>query len=569
MAEPPAPDMSGAKFTSDTMPKTSAAVKCVVLLCVQYFVIYTLLAVVATINEFSGGRHQAARAVVAAMTSTVTLAPILAALFIGTRMRAIQLTQGDTEKYNLPQPWVQHGMFACVFALLGEVILVLLIPICKGQLHVPVTGRGDIDIGKARLKPIFTTIFTVVRFLLMITVYLGFLAIVAGGFLTKGPEAIWGSGQPPVSPALQCTMILGGVFFVVYGGAAIMSTIAEREGNHTKSIVLKLEGIFVQTKESVNMAPMICILFLAARMRALQIDPKHGKPQPWAEGAFYLCTFSVLFKVLVEVILPLADRKCKPREYPSPGEIAWEYSIPVLRTLGVIFQYVALLGLYAGLLAVMVSVLVITHPEDPLLTPPLSPAMQCVINLVVQYCVAYFLLFVATTLLQFLEKSVLVGTLFATFYGGTKTVLFAPMMAILFIAARVRALQLTTGKDGAIPVTAGPPTWAQECMFLATWSVMLQFVMAIALPWVLGPGQDEQMNNADFTYARPAGINRKVGIALDVVRYLSMLAMYGGVTGVVVATFIMTPETLPPYSEQHLVPGVAVPTPPPAELPAA
>ena len=41
----------------------------------------------------------------------MTYAPMLCVLFIGTRMRAIQLTQGETEKYKLPQPWVQGAMY--------------------------------------------------------------------------------------------------------------------------------------------------------------------------------------------------------------------------------------------------------------------------------------------------------------------------------------------------------------------------------------------------------------------------------------------------------------------------
>ena len=40
---------------------------------------------------------------------------------------------------------------------------------------------------------------------------------------------------------------------------------------------------------------MLCVLFLGARMRALQMDPKHGNPQRWAQNCFYLCTYSGFF----------------------------------------------------------------------------------------------------------------------------------------------------------------------------------------------------------------------------------------------------------------------------------
>lgn len=555
---PKGPDMSDAMFTKESMPSTSPAVMCVILLCAQYFLIYTLLAVVVTIDDFTGGQHKAARAVVSSTTATVTMAPMLAALFVGAQMRAVQLTQGDTSKHNLPQAWVHFSMYSCVCALFGQVVLVLLIPICTDKMTV--TSRGDVQ---ASLNKVVAKVITGIRYALMVALYVGFFVVVAGCFLMEGPEDIWGGEQPPVSVALLCTMIFAAVFFLIYAGQACTTTITEFQGENVKSIVLKLDGIFVQAQDSVNMAPMICVLFLAARMRALQIDPKHGHPQSWAEGAFYLCTASVVAKVLSEIILPLADEKCKLREGSAQGQIAWQYSSSKLRIVGTILQYISLLGVYAGVVAVMISVLIIKHPEDPSLTPPVSPAMQCVINLVFQYCLAYFMLFVGSTILQFSDSKI-VTTAFATFNLGVSTVMFAPMMAILFIAARFRALQLTKRIDGTIPKGAGPPTWAQECMFIATWSLMIQFVMAISLPWVLG--YDDQLNNTDFTYNKPVGTPKYVGIVLDAIKYISMLAMYGGVVGVVVAIFIMTPETLPPYSQVNLIPGVPMPTPPTAQL---
>ena len=59
----------------------------------------------------------------------------------------------------------------------------------------------------------------------------------------------------------------------------------------------------------------------------------------------------------------------------------------------------------------------------------------------------------------------------AVFEAGQKTVMFAPMLSILCWATRMRALQLAKAEDGTIPPTAGPPYWAQDCMYLATWSV--------------------------------------------------------------------------------------------------
>ena len=40
--------------------------------------------------------------------------------------------------------------------------------------------------------------------------------------------------------------------------------------------LVKLEGSLQLAGFTVNMAPMLCVLFIGARMRALQIDPLNG-----------------------------------------------------------------------------------------------------------------------------------------------------------------------------------------------------------------------------------------------------------------------------------------------------
>ena len=37
----------------------------------------------------------------------VNFAPMLSVLFVGTRMRALQLSQGQPDEYDLPQPFVR------------------------------------------------------------------------------------------------------------------------------------------------------------------------------------------------------------------------------------------------------------------------------------------------------------------------------------------------------------------------------------------------------------------------------------------------------------------------------
>merc|ERR1719473_1956992 len=114
-------------------------------LAIQYFAIYTLLAIIRTVNNFTDGSQIGLQRILETATTTVTYAPMLSVLFLGTRMRAIQLSQGQTEKYKLPQPWVQQAMYICTYAALGQVILVLIMPCFTGEWDVKCDEDGNID----------------------------------------------------------------------------------------------------------------------------------------------------------------------------------------------------------------------------------------------------------------------------------------------------------------------------------------------------------------------------------------------------------------------------------------
>merc|ERR1719420_1426246 len=104
-----------------------------------------MLAIMRTVNNFTDGSFIGPQKVLETATTTVTYAPMLSVLFLGTRMRAIQLSQGQTEKYKLPQPWVQQAMFIATWAVLVQVILVLVIPVFTGEWNVKCDEDGNLD----------------------------------------------------------------------------------------------------------------------------------------------------------------------------------------------------------------------------------------------------------------------------------------------------------------------------------------------------------------------------------------------------------------------------------------
>jgi hypothetical protein len=546
-------------FTTQTMPKVSPAVQCVINLSIQFFVVYTMLAFMRTFNQFTGNSMLGMQKILETACTTVTYAPMLAVLFIGVRMRAIQLTQGETEKYKLPQPWVQQAMYVCSFAVLAQVIMVILMPIFTGEAEVKCDEEGNLDQSALHGAGVCGVIVSVFRYLIMLALYGGMITVVVGAFLMEGPKDIWGKeGAPPVSPAVACTMNLTAQFFIIYFLVAIIKTVTEFLG--PSDFLIKLQGLLTLAKYTVNFAPMLCILFVGARMRALQMDPMHGAPQWWAQYCFYLCTYSVMVQAIMIILIPLC-LSCECKQGASEGDVVFIFENECMNGFMTLIRYVALLALYGGFTAVIVSVFIIEHPTDVSMTPPVSPAMKCVMNLTVQYFFIYLMLFVCISLKQCMGNIPCLTTAIFVFEAGQKTVMFAPMLSILFIATRMRALQLAKATDGTIPPEAGPPGYAQDAMFLCTWAVLVQVCMAL-LVCLLTCGGRPQMDE-DGNVKKPEGGNFIVGIILDIIKYLSMIAMYGGIVTIIVAIFLMTPETLPPYAERgSLIPGAPVEDPP-------
>merc|ERR550514_1032524 len=178
-------------------------------------------------------------------------------------------------------------------------------------------------------------------------------------------------------------------------------------------------------------------------------------------------------------------------------------------------------------------------------------------NCVVQYFLVTLVLFIAVTVKQFAGGCDL---LIAIMEGAMKTVQYAPMLSVLFIACRIRALQITRTTDNTIPPTAGPQPFAQQGMFCSTWALLVQVLMAILVPLALGSGAkvDEEGN------VKAQNSGQVLGTVLTVLKFLCLLAMYGGVIAVMYGIHTMTPETLPPYNAKNdpLVAGL-----PPAQAP--
>jgi len=313
-------------------------------------------------------------------------------------------------------------------------------------------------------------------------------------------------------------------YFAVYLGIALMQTYH----NFAEMTPLseKLAKVLQMGVNTVNFAPMLCILFIGARMRALQLDPVNGNPQPWAQNCFYLCTYSVLVQLLTICCVPFIGGSVK--KGTTEGDVTFEVENTTLLMILNVVRYVAMLALYGGFTVVIYSVCVIKAPEGKP-TIPVSPTMQCVMNLTVQYFFVYLMLWILVTTKQFMTtSSAMLDTAIPTFDSAKMTVMFCPMLAVLFVGTRMRALQISSN--------AGSPQWyCQQAMFLCTYAVLLQVCMVLLLPFFTGgaPKMDE-----DGNVVQPTGNSALVYTVLAC-RWIALLGLYGGVTTVICALFLM------------------------------
>merc|ERR1719484_304587 len=533
-------------------PPVSTTMKCVINLAIQYFVLYSALAGVRSFCELSGSQLPALTATLSAACMTVNYAAMLSVLFLGTRMRAVQLSGGKPDEYGLPQWWVKSAMWFCVCAVQIQTLIVIALPFVLGG-----TPKVAED-GTPELPPspsIFAKILGVLRWVTMIGLYGGFTTVCIGAYSMEAPPEVWGDDKaPPVSPAVACTMNLAMQYFAVYLAIQVVQTYSQFNGATMET--RKLSAILQLATNTVNFAPMLSILFIGARMRALQIDPKFGNPQAWAQNCFYLCAYSVMAQLTLVIVVPYVLGG-EVRKGEAEGDVTFELANPSLYAVMSGVRYLLMLALYGGFTAVIVSVFTIEDKEDPLKTPPIAPAMQCVINLTAQFFFVYLMLWVLISFRQLAvsNKNMAYEGFFAkaipTMEAARATVQFAPMLSVLFLGLRLRALQITGSKGQ-------PQKWAQEGMFLATYAVLVQMLMVFLTP--LFTGGPPKMDDDGNVVSQPG--NKYVAYTVVAIRYLALLCLYGGAVTCVVALFKITPAAAMRTTEnENLVPGVAVPAP--------
>jgi hypothetical protein len=465
----------------------STSMRCIIMLTVQFFAIGTVVELIRTAGRF--GDFPTANKLVQPALTSVGFAPNLAILFLGTRMQALQF---GVE----PQTFAKQAMEAATYAVLGLTITNLLEALLADKFGASLAG-----------------IVSVLKYIIMIATYGGAGTVVYAVMTMEANPAKFPDGAPPVPPALAATINLLVQYFII-ALAYQLSDTAQKLKVPPPELWNKAYAILTQAMTTVNFAPMLSILFIGTRMRALQIDPVNGSPQEWAQTCFYVCAYSVLGQTILVILIPIiTGAEAKPGEIP--GDVKFEIPNKALAGGVQVARLVLMSGMYVATAAIVYANLTMEHPSGGE-TPPLSPAMQNVTILVAQFFVIYILQWaiVTTRDLAGIEMPKALRIVVQT----AQTVEYAPMLSVLFLGARMRAEELTAG-------LGQPQGWVQEAMYLSTGALLLKLIIICVLGAV-----------GNSVAALTA--------VVEILNYAITFALYTGIVVVCMGVMIMEPEVL-------------------------
>jgi len=368
--------------------------------------------------------------------------------------------------------------------------------------------------------------------------------------LQKEADIAWVSAEGKVfdvPTASRCVVIIICQYMVVYVALAICRTYQE----FSKTSPGKVEAALRAAAQTMTYGPMLCVLFIACRMRVEFLSGGTDAPQIWVQNCMLGVTYAVLASTLLVLLIPLATGKPLPMkegscELAAPEEDGNKMILMVLT----IARYLILLCLYGGLAGIIVGINIYLPPgaTDLSKLPRPAPAVFCTMVLAVVFFLTQLIIAFCRTYEEF--KGVSFPRMVSVMQEAATTVEYGPMLAIVFLCARMRALQHDSQ----------PQVWAQDCMYAATSAMCVTTLLAIAIPFTVG-GTTVTNSAGEKTFETPDASPVLTYILLGL-RYLCMIGFYGGTAGVIYSIYVFEapggPEaTLPVSPAAHCVANLA------------
>eukprot|EP00747_Dinoflagellata_sp_TGD_P045309 gnl/TRDRNA2_/TRDRNA2_143754_c2_seq1.p1 gnl/TRDRNA2_/TRDRNA2_143754_c2~~gnl/TRDRNA2_/TRDRNA2_143754_c2_seq1.p1 ORF type:complete len:574 (+),score=92.33 gnl/TRDRNA2_/TRDRNA2_143754_c2_seq1:218-1723(+) len=168
-------------------------------------------------------------------------------------------------------------------------------------------------------------------------------------------------GEHPLSATVWAIVLLCALFFtahILQWAVFLMQDVFHKSNN-------TLQDTVIAAQVSVSLCPLVGVLFVACRVRALQISQQEGNPPYYAQDAMAVCVFATVIQVFCCLMLPLFTGAASTVD--EDGHSTYDLKPMVGAYAVTVVKYVSLMALHLGV--TMVSVAIFTMTPDSVKIP--------------------------------------------------------------------------------------------------------------------------------------------------------------------------------------------------------
>lgn len=556
----------------------SPALTCVVALTAFFFCVY-IGAVFARLARLVAGcaagkqlPPNTCERILSQATQTLSLAPMISVLMIGARLRAIQLERpnGDPPRAVQLCMYASSGAFFARLALeaafggtpssqassAAKTACLMTSCVVYGGCAVIAIGMFNMDgpPGHNNTPPLLTMMQCSTALVGAYLLESLALEVLAFSLAAQNEAKLGGQGQQEQGSSAGS----GNSSSLEY--ERLMKAVEEKRLLEQKK-QLESQPIFLQ------FPLMLCVLLVGITLRAVQL--RLDMPL-WSCVVMYVTTGAIIFQAAWAGVAAALRVFLGPATPQSPG-FSWRQhcdgppqlwqmlggsgseaadGVPAspdagagpkakdpLGPLLAMCWGIVTASLYLGTVLILASVFAMEAEPLSILTPsvlisavpqggrrsedgvpPVSVAMRCVMLLTLLYFGIYLVLMLG----GFVRGSCAKWTA-SVLSGIQRSLAFVPMLCIMMIAVRLRAMQLGV-RD--------PPQWAQATMCVASGAIAIQVCCSL-FPGIGGIDADE------LGTAPSAILGKVAAIVLLLVRHVASVTLYGAVAVLIVALVFM------------------------------
>jgi len=528
-------------------PPVPLLINAILGLIVQYFLVHTLLAIARTINRLTGTKAGGAEMVIESAATPVGFTPMLCTLFFAPYSQAIRLTGSvDPTALDRPSFWIQDVIAICSAILILKTTLhifvgcVLLRPASSPLARrVATQENGDDNTGSAVGQAVLSFGCVVASLL-----YASIAGVVMGTVYAVPPhsESDALQGEPKaLNTVTYCTLLLASQYFVMTLVKLILSVSVDFKYTAFRPIDSEiLEG----PMNAVRPAAMLCLLFQAGSLHAIELSPPHGEPPVQVCSIMLLAAYALFAHVLLQLSVAALDHMVhdKKNEYQLVSRCRC-IILGVLRPALFTVVYVG-----AGYVCISVwSDPTLTDlaggrvPDDaPQLDPPsASSTVLCVVLVATIYFGVQLIHGVGGMMQQSTQLKQIIN-------ASRDAVVLCPMVSVLFISVRYRSLQLSGG-------LGEPQAWLQGCVHGVVVGLVVRLVAGVAGAFQARSEStgvpEDGLNHSEVMIASETNACTAVAAVAWALQLASTLAVYTCTLAIVVGLFLMRQENTQEFQE--------------------